>query len=99
MSLTSRFEKGIEVLKIQKLTNGQTVFALSGRMKKEHVVELEKLLEAEPAGKPIILDLKNLTLAGQNEIEFFAGCEERSFTLINCAPYIREWVSRQRQKK
>ena len=99
MSLTSRFEKGIEVLKIQKLTNGQTVFALSGRMKKEHVVELEKLLEAEPAGKPIILDLKNLTLAGQNEIEFFAGCEEQGVTLTNCAPYIREWVTRQRQKK
>ena len=87
------------MLKIRRLTNGQTVFALSGRMKKEHIVELEKLLEAEPAGIPIILDLKDLTLAGQNEIEFLAGWEERGITLTNCAPYIREWVTRQRQKK
>jgi hypothetical protein len=91
--------KGIEVLKIQRLANGQTVFVLSGRMKDEHIVELEKLLEAEPAGKPVILDLKDLTLAGNNAIEFFAGCEERGVTLANCAPYIREWVTRQRQKK
>ena len=87
------------MLKIQRLANGQTVFVLSGRMKDECIVELGKLLEAEPAGKPVILDLKDLTLAGQNEIEFFAGCEERGVMLINCAPYIREWVTRQRQKK
>ena len=87
------------MLKIQRLGNGQTVFVLSGRMKNEHIVELEKLLEAEPAGNSVILDLKDLTLAGQNEIEFFAGWEERGVTLTNCAPYIREWVTRQRQKK
>lgn len=87
------------MLKIQRLANGQTVFALSGRMKDEHIVELERLLHAEPAGKPIILDLKDLTLAGQNEIEFLAGCEERGVALTNCSPYIREWVTRQRQKK
>ncbi|HST12327.1 MAG TPA: hypothetical protein VLL05_18275 [Terriglobales bacterium] len=87
------------MLKIQRLTNRQTVFSLSGRMKKEHIVELEKLLEAEPAGRPVILDLKDLILAGQDEIDFFAQCEERGITLTNCAPYIREWVTRQRQKK
>ena len=87
------------MLKIQRLVNGQTVFALSGRMKKEHIVELEKLLEAESAGRPVMLDLKDLTLAGQNEIDFFAQCEERGVKLTNCAPYIREWVTRQRQKK
>ncbi|HZC36229.1 MAG TPA: hypothetical protein VE242_11475 [Chthoniobacterales bacterium] len=68
-------------------------------MKKECIVELEQLLKAEPADKSVTLDLKDLTLAGQNEIEFFAGCEDRGITLTNCAPYIREWVTRQRQKK
>lgn len=87
------------MLKIQRLTNGETVFALSGRMQDGCIVELGKLLEAEPVGKPIVLDLKDLTLAGQDEIEFLARCEERGVTLTNCAPYIREWVTRQRQKK
>ena len=89
----------IEVFKIQKSKNGTTVIALSGRMEKEHIVELEKLLEAEPAGGLIVLDLKNLTLAGQREIEFFAGCEERGFTLANCPPYIREWINEQRKER
>jgi len=85
----------VDVFKIQRLKNG--VIALSGRMEKEHIVELERLLEAEPAGSRMVLDLKNLTLAGQSEIEFFAECEERGVTLVNCAPYIREWINNQRK--
>ena len=84
------------MLKIQRSTNGVTVIALSGRMEKEHIVELEKLLEAEPPGRRIVLDLKHLTLAGQSEIDFFAQCEERGVTLANCASYIREWITNQR---
>jgi hypothetical protein len=84
------------VFKIQRSGNGVTVIALSGRMETEHIVELEKLLEAEPPGRRVVLDLKHVTLAGQSEIDFFAQCEERGITLANCAPYIREWISSQR---
>jgi hypothetical protein len=68
-------------------------------MESEHVVELEKLLEAEPPGRPIVLDLKHLTLAGQTEVDFFAQCEELGVKLANCAPYIREWITKQRNGK
>ena len=84
------------MLKIQRSGNGATVIALSGRMENEHIGELEKILEAEPPGRRIVLDLKHLTLAGQSEIDFFAQCEGRGVTLTNCAPYIREWISNQR---
>ena len=84
------------MLKIQRTANGATVIALSGRMETEHILELEKLLEAEPPGRPKVLDLKHLTLAGQSEIDFFAQCEERGVTLANCAAYIREWLTSQR---
>ena len=87
------------MLKIQRSANGVTVIALSGRMESEHIVELEKLLEAEPPGRRIVLDLKQLTLAGQSEIDFFAQCEGRGVTLANCAPYIREWITNQRNGK
>lgn len=75
------------------------MIALSGRMENEHIVELKKVLEAEPPGRRIVLDLKNLTLAGQSEIDFFADCEGRGVTLANCAPYIREWITNQRNDK
>ena len=84
------------MLKIQRSGEGKTVFGLSGRMEKEHLVELEKLLAAEPAGRRVVIDLKDITLAGQKEIDFFAQCEERGITLTNCAPYIREWITRER---
>lgn len=87
------------MLKIQRLANGQTVFVLSGRMTEEHTIELESLLRAEPAGQSIVLDLKDLTLAGKNEIDFFAQWDERGVTLMNCAPYIREWITRARKQR
>jgi len=76
------------VLKIQRTANGVSVIALSGRMETEHIVELEKLLEAEPPGRRIVLDLKHLTLAGQSEIDLVAPCDGRGVTLANCAPII-----------
>lgn len=87
------------MLRIQRSGNGETVFALSGRMENEHIVELEELLLAEPAGRGIVLDLKDLTLVGQDEIDFFTRCEERGITLRNCAPYIREWITGQRSQR
>ena len=73
-----------------------TVIALIGRMEKEHIVELKTLLEAEPPGRRIVLDLKNLTLAGQSEIDFLIECERRGVALANCAAYVREWITNQR---
>ena len=87
------------MFKIQKSGNWVTVIALIGRMEKEHAVEIENLLAAEPPGRRIVLDLKNLTLAGQSEIELLTECEERGVTLANCAPYIREWITNQRNER
>ena len=84
-----------DVLRIERTGNGITVIALSGRMEMEHIAELEKLFKAEPPGRRIVLDLKHLTLAGQSEVDFFAQWEGRGVTLANCAPYIREWITKQ----
>lgn len=84
------------VMRIQRSENGETVFALSGRMNSEHIAELEELLRAEPTGRHVELNLKDLTLVGQDAIEFFVRCEEQGITLRNCAPYVREWIKRQR---
>jgi hypothetical protein len=97
--VTTSPRKRLVVLKIQKSGNGVTVIALIGRMEKEHILELDNLLKAEPAGRRIVLDLKNLTLAGQSEIDFLTQCEGSGVTLLNCAPYIREWITKQRSEK
>jgi anti-anti-sigma regulatory factor len=85
------------MLKIQRTSNGQVVFALSGRMDEEHIAELETLIRSETNGRRIVLDLKNLTLAGQEAISFLERCEADGITLMNCAVYVREWITRQRR--
>jgi len=85
------------MLKIQRTSNGQVVFALSGRMDEEHIAELETLIRSETIGRLIVLDLKDLTLAGQEAIGFLERCEADGITLMNCAAYVREWITRQRR--
>jgi anti-anti-sigma regulatory factor len=83
------------VLRIKKKANGEVVFILSGRIDKEDIVELETLLAEEGRLRRIILDLTDVTLIGQDGINFLAQCEAADIVLVNCAPYIREWITRQ----
>jgi hypothetical protein len=88
-----------QMLRIRRSGNGEVVYRLSGRMGSENIAELESLLGAEPGGKSVVLDLKDITLAGQDGINFLARCEAARIKLSNCPPYIREWVTRQRKKE
>jgi hypothetical protein len=36
-----------------------------------------------------------MTLTGQDGIVFLARCEAAGIALVNCDPYIREWIARQ----
>ena len=73
------------------------VFTLSGRIDKEHIVELETLIAAEGRLRRIILDLTDMTLIGQDGVNFLAQCEAADIVLVNCVPYIREWITRQKR--
>lgn len=86
------------MLRIQKKADGDVVFTLSGRIDKENVVELEALIAAEGRLRRITLDLRDMTLTGQDGIDFLAQCEAADIVLVNCAPYIREWITRQRSE-
>jgi anti-anti-sigma regulatory factor len=87
------------MLKIQRTSNGQVVFALSGRMDEEHIAELEILIKSEKRDRRIVLDLKDLTLAGRDVIGFLARCgtykrsaihsHASSFFICCCQPHAR----------
>ena len=69
---------------------------LSGQIGEEDVAELEAHIRSEAKGRPIVFDLKNLTLVGQDAIVFLDRCEAGGITLKNCPAYIREWIKGQR---
>ena len=83
------------MLRIHRREDGDVVFALSGRLDKENIGELETLFGAEGKDRRIILDLKDMTLTGQDGVVFLARCEGAGIALVNCDPYVREWITRQ----
>jgi hypothetical protein len=73
------------------------VIALSGRMDEESIAEVEALIRMDASGRRLVLDLRDVTLAGQEAVDFLARCEAAGIGLVHCAPYIREWITRQRK--
>lgn len=84
------------MLKITRAVNGEVVIKLSGRMDLENIAELETLVRKEADGRRIVLDLKDLTLVDRDAVRFLECCESDSIRLMNCPPYIREWIARER---
>jgi hypothetical protein len=37
-----------------------------------------------------------MILTGQDGLAFLAQCEAAEITLLNCDPYVREWITRQK---
>jgi hypothetical protein len=80
------------MLRIHRKENGEVAFTISGQIDKEHIAELEELIAAEGKDRRIILDLKDMTLTGEDGIAFLAQCEAAGIELANCDPYVREWI-------
>src|SRR5260370_11048698 len=87
------------MLRIQREANGQVVLRISGRLDGENLTELKKLLQSEEVGRLIVLDLQDLTLVDQEAVRFLGQCDSNGIELQNCAPYIGEWIERQRDGK
>jgi hypothetical protein len=84
------------MLRIERSGNGEVVFTLSGRMHDEDIAELGTLIRSEADGRRIVLDLKDLISVGRDAISFLERWEAKGIALNNCAGYIREWITRQR---
>jgi hypothetical protein len=44
----------------------------------------------------IILDLTEVTLVDIAVVRFLMSCENESMELLQCPPYVREWIVRER---
>jgi anti-anti-sigma regulatory factor len=85
------------MLKIQRSANGDVVLTLSGRLGADNVDELSALLAAEPEGRAVVLDLKDIVLVDRDTVRFLRAREGNGITLRNCPPYIREWIAREEE--
>ena len=82
-------------LKIEKYSAGDsTTIRLIGRMRAEHLEELEK--QIRESGPAVTLDLEEVTLVDVEIVRFLGACEARGVALLNCSPYIRDWIGKER---
>jgi anti-anti-sigma regulatory factor len=83
-------------LKIEKYSDGHsTTIRLIGRMQAEHLPELENQIRASES--KIVLDLEELNLVDVEAVRFLGNCEVAGATLLNCSPYIRDWIGKERE--
>lgn len=81
-------------LKIEKCFDGnRLVIRLTGRMQEEHLEDLKTLIDE--AGPGTVLNLCDVNLASVEVIRFLANCESAGIELVDCSPYIRNWINRE----
>ena len=86
------------MLRIQRSeANEELVFTLSGRIDEDDVADLENVISSEASERRIVLDLKDVTLAGRGAVSFLERCEKDGIALRNCPMYVRELITRQRR--
>jgi anti-anti-sigma regulatory factor len=83
-------------LKIEKYAADRysTTIRLIGRMRAEHLPELEKQIRESES--KIVLDLEEVNLVDVEAVRFLGRCEAQGVTLLNCSPYIRDWIGKER---
>jgi hypothetical protein len=81
--------------KIEKYRDRRgTTIRLIGRMRAGHLSELEKQIRESES--KIVLDLEELNLVDVEAVRFLGMCETQGITLLNCSPYIRDWIGKER---
>ena len=83
-------------MRIEKNSQGgRTTIRLIGHFQVEHIEELQKQFRQN--GSRFVLDLTELTLVDVDVVRFLETCEAGGAEVINCAPYIREWMNEERK--
>ena len=69
---------------------------LSGEFRSEHVDQVKA--EIDRRGSPVVLDLEELTNVDVDGIRFLNACEAKGISVSHCSPYIRAWMSVERER-
>jgi len=86
------------MLRIQKESDGCVVrLLLSGRIQSDGIACIRSAMNDDCA--PKILDLGEITVVDMAAVRFLIACENDGVALVNCPPYVREWIHRERAEE
>ena len=83
------------MLRIEQDSKGcAPTLRLSGRIQSDRIACIRSAMtEGCP---PKILDLSEVTLVDVAVVRFLMRCEDDGIELLQCPPYVREWILRER---
>jgi hypothetical protein len=82
-------------LRIERLSMEHGIrIRLSGELRCAQLSDVRT--EIERGGQQVTLDLDELDLVDIHAVWFLNACEAQNVKVVNCAPYIREWMSQER---
>jgi anti-anti-sigma regulatory factor len=81
------------MLKIHRTSGRTVVFTVSGRLDADNVNELCQVVDNEPAGGVLVLDLTDLILADRDAVRVLRQYEAGGRVVLrNCPAYVRTWI-------
>ena len=85
-------------LRITTGSDGQgTTLRLSGRIRS---TDIESIREATKGkAERIVFDLEEVTLVDLDVVRFLGVSEAEGVELVNCSPYIRDWILKERNSE
>jgi len=84
-------------LRIERISGKRrTRIRLSGAFRSEHLDQVKA--EIERGGPRLALDLEEVDLVDVEGVRFLNACGADGISVLRCSPYIREWMSRERNR-
>jgi hypothetical protein len=84
-------------LKIERTSAGRDMrIRISGQLRSENLSQVKS--EVERAGQPVALDLEEVDLVDIDGVRFLNECEAAEIPVLQCSPYVREWMQRERNQ-
>jgi hypothetical protein len=85
------------MLKIELISGSRGArIRLSGQLRSECLSQVKS--EVEGAGQIVGLDLEEVDLVDIDGIRFLNECESAGIPVVQCSPYVREWMQRERNQ-
>lgn len=75
-------------------SRNRTTLKISGRLRRENLADLLNRVKTDSTRT--VLDVSEVTLVDHEVVRFFNTCEDQGVEIANPSPYIREWMSRER---
>ena len=83
------------MLRIEKESEGcVTRLLLSGRIQSDRIAYIRSAMNDSSRHK--ILDLSEVALVDVAAVRFLISCEKEGIELVECPPYVHEWMLRER---